>query len=55
MWEWIAIALLYVLGMGFFQWLGGLGAAAEALERWGRASAERRGRTSSSSSLPSAP
>jgi hypothetical protein len=38
MWEWIVVLVLYGLGMGFFHVLGGLGAAAEALERWGRAS-----------------
>jgi hypothetical protein len=36
MWTWIWIALLYVVGMGFFYWLGGIGAAAKAIERWGR-------------------
>jgi hypothetical protein len=40
--SWIAVAVLYVLGIGLFQWLGGLGAAAEALRRWGQSSAERR-------------
>jgi hypothetical protein len=39
MWDWVVIGVLYVLGIGFFQLLGGLGAAAEALQRWGRASA----------------
>ena len=40
--NWIAIALLYVLGMGLFGWLGGIASAADALSRWGRATAERR-------------
>jgi hypothetical protein len=44
MWGWIGIAALYVLGMGFFHWLGGLGAAAEAIQSWGRTTAERRRR-----------
>ncbi len=44
MWSWIGIAVLYVLGMGFFRWLGGISAAADAISRWGRASAERRRR-----------
>jgi len=48
MWSWIGIAVLYVLGMSFFRWLGGIGAAADAIERWGHATAERRRRTSSS-------
>ena len=40
--NWIGIALLYLLGMGSFMWLGGIASAADALSRWGRASAERR-------------
>lgn len=48
MWSWIGIVVLYVLGMGFFQWLGGIGAASEAIQRWGQATAERRRRTTSS-------
>jgi hypothetical protein len=47
MWGWIWIAVLYVLGMSFFRWLGGLGAAASAIQRWGHATAERQPRTSS--------
>jgi hypothetical protein len=39
---WITIAILYVLGMGLFRWIGGLPAAADALSSWGRATAERR-------------
>jgi hypothetical protein len=50
MWSWIEIALLYLLGMGFFCWLGGISAAADALSRWGRATAERRRRALSPSS-----
>jgi hypothetical protein len=34
----IVVVSLYVLGMGLFQVLGGLGAAAEVLKSWGRAS-----------------
>jgi hypothetical protein len=48
MWGWIWVVVLYVLGMSFYQWLGGLGAAADAIQRWGHATAERRRRTSSS-------
>jgi hypothetical protein len=48
MWGWIGIVVLYVLGMGFFHWLGGIGAAAEAIRGWGRATAERQRRVSSS-------
>ena len=48
MWEWIATVLLYVLGIGFFHWLGGIGAAADAMKLWGRAAAERRRRPTSS-------
>jgi hypothetical protein len=42
MWAWIWIVALYALGIGLFQWLGGIGAAATAIQRWGRASGERR-------------
>jgi hypothetical protein len=46
---WILIGVLYVLGMGFFHWLGGIAAAGEAIQRWGHATAERSRRTSSPS------
>jgi hypothetical protein len=49
MWGWIWVVGLYVFGMSFYRWLGGLGAAADAIQRWGHAAAERRRRTSSSS------
>ena len=42
MFTWIEIALLYLLGMGLFGWLGGIASAGDATSRWGRASAERR-------------
>lgn len=45
---WIGIALLYLLVMGLFGWLGGISAAGEALSRWGRATAEQRESVSSS-------
>ena len=49
MMNWIEIALLYVLGMGLLWWLGGISSAADAISRWGRATAEhRRGGVSSS-------
>jgi len=47
MWSWIGIGVLYVLGMGFFRWLGGIAAAADAIQRWGTTSAARRRRTPS--------
>ena len=52
MWEWILIAILYMLGIGFFRWIGGVGAAADAIQRWGHVTAERRRRTSSSNVSP---
>ena len=52
MWEWILIIVLYMLGIGFFRWLGGVGAAADAIQRWGHATAERRQRTSSPNASP---
>ncbi|HEX4323081.1 MAG TPA: hypothetical protein VHZ77_00460 [Gaiellaceae bacterium] len=42
MFTWIEIALLYLLGMGLFLWLGGISAAGDAIARWGRETAERR-------------
>ncbi len=42
MWGWVGIAVLYVLGMGFFRWLGGIGAAADAIQRWGHSAGVRR-------------
>jgi hypothetical protein len=38
MWSWIVIGVLYVLVIGGFRILGGIGAASEALRDWGRAS-----------------
>jgi hypothetical protein len=39
---WIVVAVLYAVGMGLFHILGGLSAAGEAIENWGRASAADR-------------
>lgn len=47
--EWIVIVALYVLGMGLFHLLGGLGAAAEAFQKWGAASARKRAKQASPS------
>lgn len=48
MWDWIIIVALYGLGLGLYEILGGLGAAADALKTWGaRSSIEgRRARSS---------
>jgi hypothetical protein len=49
MFTWIGIGALYLLGIGFFRWLGGIGAAADVIARWGRAAATgTRRRTGSS-------
>ena len=48
--SWIWIPALYVVAFGMFGWLGGIPAAGDALSRWGRATAESRRRTISSSS-----
>ncbi len=40
--EWIPYLALYVLGLGIFRVLGGLGAAAGALRRWGHGSSTLR-------------
>jgi hypothetical protein len=50
MWEWIVIVGLYALGMGLFHVFGGLHAAGEAIENWGRASAASRAEHLSTSS-----
>jgi hypothetical protein len=42
MWSWIVVGVLYASGILFFQLLGGLGAAAVAIQRWGRSTGERR-------------
>jgi len=44
--EWIITGALYVLGMGLFRILGGIGAAGEALRNWGRNSSSVRGHSS---------
>ena len=49
MWDWVVIAVLYVLGIGFFRWLGGIGAAADAIQRWGHSVGRRRGHAHSPS------
>ena len=36
MWDLIVIAILYVLSVGLFRWLGGFGAAGDAFRTWGR-------------------
>jgi hypothetical protein len=48
MWGWIWTVGFYLAGLTFFRWLGGLGAAADAIQRWGHETAERRRRISSS-------
>jgi hypothetical protein len=48
MWGWIWIVALYILSIGLFRWLGGIGAAADAIQRWGHAVGERRRRSVSS-------
>jgi hypothetical protein len=50
MWAWLWIAALYLAGIGFFHWIGGVASAANAFSEWGRATAERRRRATSSSS-----
>jgi len=47
--SWVVIVVLYVVGMGIFHALGGLGAAGDALAQWGRSRAARGARTISSS------
>ena len=40
MWSWIVIGVLYVLVLGGYRLLGGIGAAADALRQWGHASSK---------------
>jgi hypothetical protein len=40
-WAWIWIALALLVNGLVFRWLGGFGAAGEAMERWGGHSARR--------------
>jgi hypothetical protein len=47
--DWIIIAVLYALVLAFFRFLGGFGAAADGLRRWGKASASIRTNLGSSS------
>ena len=47
--DWIALVILYILVLGLFRVLGGLGSAAEAFRRWGEHSAGPRGNPRSSS------
>ena len=41
MWTWIVLAAGYVVVLFFFHILGGIGAAANAIQTWGRRSSER--------------
>jgi hypothetical protein len=50
MWSWLGIGALYLLGLGFFRWLGGIAAASDAIAEWGRRTAERRRSLTTSSS-----
>ena len=47
--SWIVIGILYVVGIGFFRWLGGLGAAGDVFRRWGKATSTIRTNPGSSS------
>ncbi len=41
-WDWVIVAFAYVIGLGFFQVLGGFASASRAIQQWGRASSARR-------------
>jgi hypothetical protein len=41
MWTVVVTVALYLFGICFFRLIGGLGAAADAMQRWGGASARR--------------
>jgi len=42
MWQWVVVALLYLVGICFFRLVGGVNSAGEALRRWGEATARRK-------------
>jgi hypothetical protein len=42
MWQWIWIVAVYLLSISLLRWLGGIGSAADAIQRWGHAVGERR-------------
>jgi hypothetical protein len=50
MWGWLLVLVLYAVGMGLFHVLGGIRAAGEAIENWGRASSAGRAQQASPSS-----
>ena len=41
-WDWVIVAVAYVVGLGFFNLLGGFAAASRAIQSWGRSSSARR-------------
>jgi hypothetical protein len=41
-WDWVIVVGLYLVGMTFFQLLGGFDAAGRAFKGWGRATSIRR-------------
>jgi hypothetical protein len=41
MWGWILIGVLWALNIVLLRWLGGVAAAGEAIERWGRVAGDR--------------
>lgn len=40
--EWIVTVVLYLVGIGLFRLLGGVGAAGDAVRRWGEAASALR-------------
>jgi hypothetical protein len=49
MWSVILLVVGYILSLAFFRFLGGFRSAGEAFERWGRATAERKRKATTSS------
>jgi hypothetical protein len=41
-WDWVIVVILYGFGLSLFRALGGIAAAATALQRWGRTTSGRR-------------
>jgi hypothetical protein len=41
-WDWVIVGAAWVLAVGFFRVLGGVGAACDAIADWGRSSSRKR-------------
>ena len=51
--DWIVIGVLYLAGIAFFRFIGGIDSAGEAFRRWGLAHGERQRARNRLPSIPS--